>query len=133
MYISSKLVGLSLIAVAAVAVDFFATDFTASNQKCLEPTSSSSEFVIPNLTPNTSSFSQQMNQARFGNAPHTKVEPLGEDQIEGCLAPEQNQVSWLNWVFSDNDSATFHYLDLLELLTTNRNDDNSSSQRPTSS
>ena len=131
MYISNKVVGLSLIAVAVVAVDFFAADSTTSHQKCIELTSSTSVFVIPNLTPNTSSFSQQMNQATFGSVPQAKIEPLSKAQIERCLAPEQNQVSWLDWVFSDSDSATFHYLDLLELLTPNRNDDNAGSQRPT--
>lgn len=131
MYISNKVVGLSLAAFAVVAIDFFATSSDSSKQRCLELATSSSVFVIPNLTPNTSSFSQQINQATFGSAPQTKIEPLTKAQIERCLAPEQNQVSWLDWVFSDSDSATFHYLDLLELLTPSQGDDNSSSQRPT--
>lgn len=135
MYISNKVVGLSLVALAVIAVDFLLSDLSMSKKEsCVNvlPDVSSSAFVIPNLTPDTSSFSQRMNQASFGSMSNTKLEPQAKAQIEYCLAPEQNQVSWLDWVFSDSESATFHYLDLLELLTPQPNDDGSSTQRPSS-
>ena len=34
-----------------------------------------------------------------------------------CITQSDNSVSWVDWVFSWHDSPTFHYLDLLELLT----------------
>lgn len=34
-----------------------------------------------------------------------------------CINDADNNVSWMDWVFSWQDSPTFHYLDLLELLT----------------
>lgn len=41
-----------------------------------------------------------------------------------CIAQSEHSVSWKDWIFSWQDSPTFHYLDLLELLSSDNKNHN---------
>lgn len=49
--------------------------------------------------------------------------------VNACIKIEDDS-SWFSWVTGDSRSAQFHYLDLLELLTSNEDSKNTSSLKP---
>lgn len=125
MTTSNKVVGLSLFAVLVVAIDFVSA-WKQQDQRACEPSPDfSAAFVIPNLAPASHSLNEQFNNLHPGQNVAHMSDSLSTQQ---CLQPEYHQVSWYDWLFSDADSATFHYLDLLELISSSKDRENT--QRP---
>lgn len=54
-----------------------------------------------------------------------KVNTKIQADYNQCIAQSEHAVSWKDWVFSWQDSPTFHYLDLLELLSSDNKSHNS--------
>jgi hypothetical protein len=81
--------------------------FNQAHQPCLNSFAAiQNSAVHHNLVVNTSG-------TRVNNSQHNN------DTLEPLLLCNRNnqQISWLTWLFKRSDSAQFHYLDLLELLS----------------
>ena len=78
----------------------------------------------------------------FGFAPQTKQELASvnnchnqnkisrvHDTTSVCIEIEDDS-SWFSWISGDSRSAQFHYLDLLELLTSSEDTKNPTSLKP---
>lgn len=52
------------------------------------------------------------------NTSHHSQSQINNDDVPLTICNRNNQkISWLTWLFKRSDSAEFHYLDLLELLS----------------
>lgn len=126
MVISNKVVAFAILGLVIVAGDTYLAH--KQNSECAVFTDVGSMFDITQLSSNNIS-AYSFNGI---TSPNIEINATAQKRLNQCLAAQQNQVSWWDWVFSDSDSGTFHYLDLLELLTPNNNDYSSGgSSRPT--
>lgn len=122
MVISYKVVAFAVFAVAVVGIDSYLAH--SKTKDCYAFLQTDSMFSLADVETSTLT-SNPMSSATRSSAP-IELSQTAQSQLNQCLAAKQNQVSWFDWVFSNSDSGTFHYLDLLELLTPNNDSDYSS-------
>ena len=124
MTISSKVVAFALFGLSALTIDYIvAHQYTAGDQICAVANNS---LIFSSVSePQPDSLHPTALQLRTAKAKSQRLASLTD-----CLSPEEKSVSWVDWVFSWQDSPTFHYLDLLELLSNNNDDSSHGSGQP---
>lgn len=122
MVISNKVVALAVFAVAVVGIDSYLA--LSKTDDCYAFLQTDSMFSLSDVH-STSLVYNPLSSITRPSIP-AELSQTAQKQLNQCLAAKQNEVSWLDWVFSDSNSGTFHYLDLLELLTPNNDNDYSS-------
>ena len=85
--------------------------------KGIKVTAMAALFVIFSATALTSDAEQKNNTSNCCQAQSIEHFPSGN-----CQAKAANQ-SWFSWLTGKSRSSQFHYLDLLELLESNRSDE----------
>ena len=125
--ISNKVVALALLCWTLVSIDSYMAhrQYNQIPNQC-KAFVSSNNVVIFNAMPEGFN-AYQINAA---NALSAELSPTASKQLQQCMASVSNSVNWWNWVFSDAESGTFHYLDLLELLTPDSDFDGFDNARP---
>ena len=119
MVISNKVVAFAIFAVAAVGIDSYLAH--SKTKDCYAFLQNDTMFSITDV--HTSMLVLNPISSVTRSAAPVELSKTAQKQLNQCLAAKQNQVSWFDWVFSHSDSGTFHYLDLLELLTPNNDSD----------
>lgn len=125
--ISNKVVGFALFGLLVVVADSFIAN--QKNNPCQELIKSESLFNFDSFKQHSMSFSPRQIQPSVLPA-KIQTNKKTTQILEQCLAPEHNSVSWLDWVFSNDASGSFHYLDLLELFTPSYESGSSDRTRP---
>ena len=119
MRVSNNVVIFALIGLAVVSVDFYlAHQQSDTPSHCQQIADNDSVFALTNMASIASqgSLNSSLSQSSMKNdAVNLKSTQLSN--YSQCITQSDNSVSWMDWVFSWHDSPTFHYLDLLELLT----------------
>jgi len=67
--------------------------------------------------------------ATINNCDHITQTTLTKNTTNACLKLEED-TSWFSWFSGNSRSAQFHYLDLLELLTSSSDSKNAPSLKP---
>lgn len=126
MTVTNKVVVFSLLGLSVVAADYVVAHKEAQPLlNCQQALDNDSFFTLSHL-----SSSKAMSNTFQATNLHTDIAKTKSQQLADysqCLIREDNSVSWSDWFFSWQDSPTFHYLDLLELLTPVDNSDNGGS------
>jgi hypothetical protein len=124
MAVSNKVVVLTVFALSLVASDYYLAHQQANDCRV-------------NVDPDVLfSFNQLSHDFEANTSlslpvkPSVTINQRSIEQLSQCLEPQHNSVSWWDWVFSDAHSNTFHYLDLLELITPDNNDYSNNHSRP---
>ena len=72
--------------------------------------------------------SSEQELSSVGNCHNTQVVSV-QNTLTTCIKVEEES-SWFSWLTGDSRSAQFHYLDLLELLTSPDDSKNTPSLKP---
>ncbi|MBB1279962.1 hypothetical protein [Pseudoalteromonas sp. SR41-1] len=72
--------------------------------------------------------SSEQELSSVSNCHNTQV-VSAQNTLTACIKAEEES-SWFSWLTGDSRSAQFHYLDLLELLTSSEDSKNSPSLKP---
>lgn len=120
MNVSKNVTLFATIGITAVAVNTF-VEFrqTQTQTQCAELSNAMvalSYVAQANASNSLSSADIKLDTVKL----NTKI----RTEYNQCIAQSEHAVSWKDWVFSWQDSPTFHYLDLLELLSTDKKNHN---------
>lgn len=122
MTVSNKVVVFALFGLSFVAVNYVVAHKDASLElACQSIGENKSLFKLTEMSSSNTLSPDSV---------HLKSVKLKSQQITDsseCINDPENNVSWMDWVFSWQDSPTFHYLDLLELLSPVENRDSTHS------
>lgn len=127
MTVSKNVVIFALIGLAAVSVDLLLDrHFSHSQIECQQLNAQGSSLALTNMAAlaNHHTISGSLQHSMTTQQDNTVTQSTHLKGGSQCNNSSEHSVSWMDWVFSWQDSPTFHYLDLLELLTSH-NDDNS--------
>ncbi|MEM5507902.1 hypothetical protein WNY98_03370 [Pseudoalteromonas sp. AS71] len=72
--------------------------------------------------------SSEQELSSVGNCHNTQVVSV-QNTLTTCIKVEEES-SWFSWLAGDSRSAQFHYLDLLELLSSSEDSKNTPSLKP---
>lgn len=143
MIVSKYVVIFALLGSTVLSVDLYLT-----HQQSTIPTYCNQLVEQDSILPKTnvtavSSRSDLSNSLSESSLQHALEKKL-EQQLVGitstqltqqtqCVPQSEHSVSWMDWVFSWQDSPTFHYLDLLELLSSGDSHGNAGQTSPVKS
>lgn len=124
MAVSNKFVVFALLGLSFVAVNYVVANKDASfDLACQSIGENDSLFKLREMS---SSHTVSPDSVHLKSV---KSKSLQISDSSECINDADNNVSWMDWVFSWQDSPTFHYLDLLELLTPVESRDSAHSHR----
>jgi hypothetical protein len=124
MAVSNKVVALTVFALSLVASDYYLAHQQAKDCRVIADPD-----VLFSFNQLSHDFASNTSLS-LPVKPNITVNQRSFEQLSQCLEPQHNLVSWWDWVFSDAQSNTFHYLDLLELITPDNDEYSSNSPRP---
>ena len=129
MTVSNKVVVFALLGLTVATVDYIVAHKKAQSLlACQQFTDNDSFFALSNMSSSSSisnTFQTSNIQLDLAKAKSKQIADYSK-----CVTKADNSVSWMDWVFSWQDSPTFHYLDLLELLTPVDANDNNAPSHP---
>jgi hypothetical protein len=147
MTVSKNVVIFALIGTAVVSVDLYLShqesaapshcnQYTEQNVKqySIQNTAQDSVLSLTNLAA-ISSYSTVSDSLSESSLKQELVEVTAKQLSDAsrCEQQSDHSVSWMDWVFSWQDSPTFHYLDLLELLSSGDSHGNAGQTSPVKS
>lgn len=147
MTVSKNVIIFALIGTAVVSVDLYLShqesaapshcnQYTEQNveQYSTQNTAQDSVLSLSNLAA-ISSYSTVNASLSESSLKQELVEVTAKQLSDAsrCEQQSDHSVSWMDWVFSWQDSPTFHYLDLLELLSNGDSHGNAGQTSPVKS
>jgi hypothetical protein len=155
MTVSKNVIIFALIGTAVVSVDLYLShqesaapshcnQYTEQNVKqyseqyseqySIQNTAQDSVLSLTNLAA-ISSYSTVSDSLSESSLKQELVEVTAKQLSDAsrCERQSDHSVSWMDWVFSWQDSPTFHYLDLLELLSSGDSHGNAGQTSPVKS
>lgn len=123
MAVSNKVVVFALLGLSFVAVNYVVANKDASFDLDCQSIENDSLFKLKEMSSSNTVSPDSV------HLKSVKSKSLQISDSSECINDADNNVSWMDWVFSWQDSPTFHYLDLLELLTPVESRDSAHSHR----